>query len=255
MAVVVRATFDDELNNIHLNNQWQVRAGVAKDNMANLTFADWSFMAVVGNLNNAVVVFSGMWVDKGGKQHQIPRQILVGSNNTIFISDTQLQVTATIDASQVSFVPPKTDGVYQVVALVADFEAPVAGGANPLANATTLVFNQNAPSTQYFQTVPIDIGKTPTFYYQYTYTAIADHGARTRVTDAWEKPQSTVSTALPVVAGEPPKKPAAAMLVDAKLVHADGVTPPLDQRTQRLLALHNSFCRSHPIDLQKFLAT
>jgi hypothetical protein len=102
--------------------------------------------------------------------------------------------------------------------------------------------------------VPIDIGKTPTFYYQYTYTAIADHGARTRVTDAWEKPQSTVSTALPVVAGQPPKKPAAAMLVDANVVHTDGFTHPLDRRTQRLLALHNSFCRSHPVDLQKFLA-
>lgn len=246
-AVVLRATFDDEMNDIHLNKQWQVRAGKTQGDMADLDFASWDFQAIVANLNNAVVVFSGFWIDGKGKQQPIPSQILIGSNNTIFISDTQFVATATIDASQVAFVPPRTDGVYRVVALVADAEAPLASDANPLANARTLEFAQNTPSTLYYQTDPIDIGKTPTFYFQYVYTAIA--GTTATETNAWSTPQKTISTALPVIAALPPATPRATALgADAANAGLLGKAP-VDPRTQRLLGLHDRFCDEVPVDL------
>ncbi len=230
-AVVLRATFDDEKNDIHLAKQWTARATAQSGGTVDeSSFTPWDFQAVAANLNMATVVFSGTWVDGKGKQHAIPKSILVGSNSTLLISDTQRVATAVIDASNVSFVPPKRSGVYRVEALVSDYES-TAQSDDLLANAKTLVFGQDEPSVQYYQTDAIGISETPTFCYQYVYTVNKDQGEHTDVVKLWPAPQSTVSTSLPVIPGSPAARITAGV-VRAARIH--------DGRTAQLFARHDA---------------
>ena len=252
-AVILRATFDDEVNDIHLNKQWMVQAkseGGGTPMLSMDSFTPWEFKAVVANQNTTSVVFSGMWVDENNKQNAIPKTLIVGSNSTLFVSDTQKTVTATIDASNVTFAAPKTDGVFRVVAMVANTVSDggaADAGSDPLANAKTISFGQRDSSIQYCPTDPIDITATPTFHYQYIYTQNIDNGAKTKVSDAWAVPQSTVSTQLPVVPGTPPETPqvrvaAAPAAVDA-LKAAFPADASLHPHTRVLFARHDGYCQ------------
>lgn len=246
-VVILRATYDDELNDTHLSHAWQVVAGRGgAPALSTASFDTWTFNAVVANANLATVVFSGQWVDAKGKQFAIPKTLLIGTNSTLIVSDTQKTVTAVIDASNVAFVPPQSNGVYRVDAQVSYSTDPKA--AADLANATTISFGQGQPAIQYYPTQPIAMNQTPTFSYNYKYTTIAKNGAETEVVDAWAQPQKTVSTALPVIAGKAPAAPsdAAALRVTAAQVTAAQVTaaPPLDARTAALFARHDRFCES-----------
>lgn len=238
-VVVLRATFDDELNDIHLSHAWQVVAGKGgAPGLSSASFEDWKFQAVVANANLATVVFSGQWVDAKGKQNTIPKTLLVGTNNTLIISDTQKTVTAVIDASNVAFVPPQTNGVYRVTALVA---STTDSAATPsLANASTITFGQGQPAVQYYAAQGLAMKDTPTFVYNYEYTTIANDGGTTQVVDSWATPQSTVSTALPVIAGTAPAAPIKALVAVAGLAAAGA--PALDPRTAALFARHDRFC-------------
>lgn len=252
-AVILRATFDDEINDIHLSHQWRAlpkSAGGGSPTLNTDSFGTWEFQAVVANLNTTTVVFSGTWVDKDNKQTAIPKTLLVGNNSTLVISNTQKTVTAVIDASNVAFAAAMADGVYRVVALVANTVSGGSAGAdaNPLANAMTITFGRDQPAIQYYPAENIDIDATPTFHYQYTYTENINQAKQTKVTNAWAQPQSTISTALPVVSGTPPASPqagVAAMFAATKAVmpmSADGAD--LDPRTRALFARHDGFCQN-----------
>lgn len=250
-AVILRATFDDEINDIHLSHQWRAlpkSTGGGSPTLNTDSFGTWEFKAVVANLNTATVVFSGTWVDKDNKQTAIPKTLLVGNNNTLVISNTQKTVTAVVDASNVAFADAMADGVYRVVALVANTVSggPAGTDSNPLANAMTITFGHDQPAIQYYPAENIDIDATPTFHYQYTYTENINQAKQTKVTNAWAQPQSTVSTALPVVPGAPPVSPQTSAAVPPGAVKAvmptfiDGAN--LDPRTRALFARHDGFC-------------
>ena len=240
-VVILRATFDDELNDTHLSHAWQVLAGRGgAPALSTASFDAWTFQAVVANANLATVVFSGQWVDAKGKQFSIPKTLLIGTNSTLLVSDTQKTVTAVLDASNVAFVPPQSNGVYRVDAQVSYATDPSA--APDLANATTISFGQGQPAVQYYPAQGIAMKDTPTFSYNYVYTTIANNGGTTQVVNAWATPQSTVSTALPVIAGTAPATPsnAAALPILARVA----ATSKLDPRTAALFARHDSFCAS-----------
>jgi hypothetical protein len=261
-AVILRATFDDEKNDIHLSKSWQVRAKAGTGGTLTLDmalFTDWTFKAVVANLNMATVVFSGTWIDGAGKQNKIPQTLLVGTNNVLTISDTQRTVTAVIDASNVDFVMPRTDGVYSVDAqlsyTIGDDAAAVQ--PKPRANPKTVTFTRGSPPVQYYSTLSVDITNTPTFWFQYIYTVNKDKGDITEVSNAWAAPQSTVSTSLPVMPGKPPAKPAATatapVMVKAAAFEAHAI--PRDARTMALLERHRAYCNSVETDVSALLAS
>jgi hypothetical protein len=254
-AVVLRATFDDEKNAIHLSKQWVVKATGqgGKYTLDTAAFTNWDFQTVVANLNMATVVFSGSWVDGSNKPHTIPNTLIVGTNNTLMISDTQKMVTAVIDASNVPFVPAKTDGVYRVVALVADSEAtPPPSDDMALANAKTIQFGLDTPTIQYYPTDYIDMPDTPTFYFQYIFTVNKNNGAQAQEISKWDKPQHTISTALPVIPGNPTAEPLLRAAAAVAAVMEPG-KPYEDPRTRALFAMHNRFSVSCGPELELLL--
>jgi hypothetical protein len=234
-AVLLRATYDDIVNDIHLSKQWRLAA--SKATPLDLTAVDdWDFEAVVKNLNATTLVFSGTWIDGQNKQQTIPKTLLRGSNNTLIVSDTEKTVTAVVDASNVAFVAPQNDGVYRVVAMVAKST----GNAAQLANAETLTFDLNEEKIQYVVVGNIDIADTPSFDYQYTYTVNSDKGAHNQQVDAFNTVQRSLGTSLPVVPGMPPAHTpnvaAASSLRSLPLAEASA-----DARTQSLFARHDAF--------------
>ncbi|RWW91706.1 hypothetical protein [Flavobacterium cerinum] len=247
-AVVLRATFDDNENNIHLSQQW--KAISKPDKQGNYTldtssFNTWDFKAIVKNLNMATIVFSGTWVNGKNVQKAIPKTLIIGTNNTLLISDTQKTVTAVIDASNVNFIDPKKDGVYRVVAqvgntILGDAKAP----GNLLDNSKTITFIKNYSAVQYYAAENIDIDAVPEFHFQYTFTENINNAANTKVTDYWPTIQSTIKTDLPVIPGTPTtsgiqKRP---RIVDENT--------GIDARTKALFERHEAFSKSCEMALE-----
>jgi hypothetical protein len=240
-AVLLNATFDDAINDIHENKQWKV---LSEGDPSASTFNDWTFMAVAANLNAATAVFSGTWIDKNNKQHTIPKTLVTSNVSTFIVSADTKVVTAVVNAQNVKPVEAGCDGVFQVEARVSYSTSPTSGAAGT--NLQTLTFNRQSTDVQYYTTDSIDIDSTPTFMYQYVYTVNRDNGAHNDVIFAWSSPQSTQSTALPVIAGMPPS-PApqhsgslAGYVTQELLAAPDGMDP----RTQALFDRHEAFCAS-----------
>lgn len=240
-AVLLNATFDDAINNIHQSKHWKLSA---KGTLDLNGFDDWKFMSVAGNLNAATAIFSGIWIDKDNKQHAIPKTLMVGSSNTFVLDNSSKTVTAVINARNVNIVGAGEDGVFQVTAMVSYSTSGAAG--DPGSNLQTLTFDGQSNDIQYYMTDPIDINDTPTFRFQYAYTVNRDKGAHNDVINAWPDPQTTQSTALPVIAGMPPSAPAPLRKSMARYVTNEVLMAPAepDARTQALFARHDAFCAS-----------
>lgn len=241
-AVVLRATFDDQQNNIHLNKSWTVLS--KPDSQGNLvldtsSFNSWDFKAISKNLNMTTIVFSGTWVNEKNVQTEIPKTLIVGSNNMLLISETQKTVTAVIDASNVDFVAPKMDGVYNVVAQVGDtIQGDTKNPTNLLDNSKTIKFNNTNPAIQYYSAENIAIDDVPEFNFQYTYTENINNAASTKVTDFWANTQSTQKTDLPIIPGTPAD---AGKQIMARVSNAnEGV----DARTNVLFEKHDEYVKN-----------
>lgn len=252
-VVVLRATFDDEQNGIHLSKQWQA---ISKpDKQGNLvldssSFNSWDFKAISSNLNMTTIVFSGTWVNKKNVQKAIPKTLIIGTNNTLLISDTQKTVTAVIDASNVTFVDSKKDGVYCVVAQVGNtIQGDAKAPTNLLDNSKTITFIKNYPAIQYYAAENILIDEVPEFHYQYTFTQNINNAANTKVTDYWPTIQSTQKTDLPIIPGTPTNAGS------QKRIRAIDEKRGLDARTQSLFARHEQFSKSCEETLETFLKT
>lgn len=240
-AVILRATFDDELNNVHLSKQWQ--AFSKRDAQGNLTldtssFNTWDFKAISTNLNMTTIVFSGTWVNGKNVQKAIPKTLIIGTNNTLLISDTQKTVTAVIDASNVNFIAPKTDGVYRVVAQVGNtIQGDAKSPTNLLDNSKTITFNRNNPVIQYYSADNIGIDEVPEFHFQYTFTQNINNAANTKVTDYWPSVQSTEKTDLPVIPGTPTN------VETQKRPSINNANHGIDARTKALFERHEEFSK------------
>lgn len=242
-AVLLNATFDDAINDIHENHHWKV---LSRGSLSASTFDDWNFMAVAANLNATTAVFSGTWIDKNNKQQTIPKTLVVGSNSTFILDADSKIVTAVVNGQNVQPVEAGSDGVFQVAALISYSTGGEAGDAG--VNLQTLVFNRQTNDVQYYSTDSIDIKTTPTFNFQYVYTVNRDKGAHNDVVNAWPSPQSTQSTSLPIIAGMPPSLSPAALRSGAPghdTLRAVPLPPAgLDARTQALFARHDAFVES-----------
>jgi hypothetical protein len=241
-AVVLRATFDDGQNGIHLSKQWQAIAKPDKQGNLNLdtsSFNSWDFKAIATNLNMTTIVFSGTWVNAKNVQKAIPKTLIIGTNNTLLISDTQKTVTAVIDASNVTFVDPKKDGVYRVIAQVGNtIQGDAKASANLLDNSSTITFTKKTPAIQYYTAEDIPVDAVPEFHFQYTFTQNINNAVNTIVTDYWPSIQSTQKTDLPVIPGTPTT---AATLKSATVSNENH---HIDARTKALFEKHEEFSKS-----------
>lgn len=246
--VILRATFDDQENGIHLSKQWQA---IAKpDKQGNYTldpsaFNSWDFKAISTNLNMTTIVFSGTWVNANNVQKAIPKTLIIGTNNTLLISDTQKTVTAVIDASNVKFIDPKKDGVYRVVAQVGNtIQGDAKAPTNLLGNSKTITFAKNFPAIQYYAAENILMDDVPEFHFQYTFTENINNATNTKVTDYWPNIQSTIKTDLPVIPGTP--SAAGAQKRPGVISEKHGI----DARTKALFARHEEFSKTCEMALE-----
>jgi hypothetical protein len=185
------------------------------------------------------IVFSGTWVNAKNVQKAIPKTLVIGTNNTLLISNTQKTVTAVIDASNVTFVDPKKDGVYRVIAQVGNtIQGDAKASANLLDNSSTITFTKKTPAIQYYTAEDIPVDAVPEFHFQYTFTQNINNAENTIVTDYWPSIQSTQKTDLPVIPGTPTT---AATLKSATVSNENH---HIDARTKALFEKHEEFSKS-----------
>jgi hypothetical protein len=230
--VLLNATFDDLINNIHTNNSWQ---GQPTTNGGVIQLAGWSFPTVTANTNATTVTFSGVLVDAKGQQHQFGPTIMPTSQ-TYTISSTQTWFTLVLDASLVSYVAPGAAGVYNATTQVS--LSPPTTSPNPpppcqfISPNTTFAFVAGGPQQQYYSQL-VAAGATPTYYYSTNYM----QGNGTSDYDPGTNWGSTTAAKLTLK----PNGSTPPLMATRMMALAHGPARQLPASTQTILKQHHAF--------------